>query len=1345
MFKPVNTYCLIHVICLLTVLLPANVWPQSLSFRSISVNEGLSQNTVWGMAQDANDWIWIGTSDGLNRYDGYNMVTYYHDSTDSLSLVNNQVTSLYVDKRNTLWVGSLLGLSRYNPRTDKFTNFLLPEQPYQVLGMLDVAESDSLFLATNLGLLFFDRNEESLHSYKPLDGVVVNTLCETDGGLLIGTRAGLYHYSFATRDCELVVPELSEAPIASVIRLEDTDEYLVGCQKKYIYSLDGHWRIMGKYQIDKDFRFTPANTIRILKQHTDGTVWVATTEGLFSFHPHQGVFEESLSYLSIRSLLIDNQGALWVGTHYDGVKYHHPYAPTFNVMRSSTDSQSLNDDIVSCIVEDPCTKNLWVGTNDGGVNHYDIRTKKFTYYRTGSTRNALHSNNIKTILPDKQGNVYVGTHSGGLSYIHVKTGEVEDFSIPGMEAEDNSCYSLLDEGGHLYVGTMVGLMHFDKRSKRFMPCELAKRYPELANLLIYTLYRDSDSRLWIGTEKGLYVYEGSNDREGQLMKALPSQQNYIIAYCIYEDADRYVWVASTDGLFQFSSDMQLLEHYTMKDGLPNNCVYGILEDNAHRLWLSTNRGLSNFDKDNKQFYNYTQMDGLSHNEFNVYGYCKASNGTFYFGSLNGITYFSPFQFMENPFTPLPQVVDVSLRNVSVTYQQTEVSRVAWGEDDLPVGIRFPYGQRDLQISYAVPDYLSNHRNTFAYRLKGLDKDWTYTDKPSVSYSNLPPGHYTFQLRVCNNNGKWCEGMTEFSVEVTPEWYQTWYVRSLFALLVLGVIGWVVYFFFMKQKMKMQLQLQAVEHQKNQEVNTEKIRFYMNMSHELRTPLALILAPLENIMQREALLSESIRNDLKYIWHNCHRLLHIIDQLLSFRKAESGALPLQVEMSDVNDWSRQVFQLFCKQAEHRDINYLFQTDVTSGQLPMDKKYVETILVNLLSNAFKFTPAKGRIELSVWEKEDTFGFRVKDSGRGIPASKLGRIFERFYQVNESEKGTGIGLSLVKCLVDNHHGIITVESEEGKGTQFTISLPKRMETYVEAERSRQREESALSTYYVEDFMPAADEEASANAMAEQNADSKSFQVLLVEDNPEMSAFLQRLLQSRYDILTASNGKEALEIVKEQKVDLVLSDVMMPEMDGIQLCRQLKRNIQTSHIPVILLSAKNSVEDQTSGIHVGADDYIGKPFSPALLKGKIDNILKTRERFRQYYNQSIDIDTAKMTSNDLDKEFLAKAIQLIEENLENDKFSADDLAEALSISRSSLYVKMNAICGGPPVGFIRRIRFNKACQLLLERRYTMAEISYKLGFSSPSYFSASFKKFIGMLPTEYVKAHESEGKGLH
>ena len=574
------------------------------------------------------------------------------------------------------------------------------------------------------------------------------------------------------------------------------------------------------------------------------------------------------------------------------------------------------------------------------------------------------------------------------------------------------------------------------------------------------------------------------------------------------------------------------------------------------------------------------------------------------------------------------------------------------------------------------------------------------------------------------------------------WYQTWWAKMLYVLFTLGGLTFIFYFFIARAKMKMQMQIEHLERNKIEEISQEKVRFYINMSRELRTPLSLILAPLEELVEEKNKFDDRIQQKLSYVYRNGRKLLHLVNQLLDFRRAESGALPIHVAMNNVDELAGNVFTMFKENAQKRNIAYQYRSELDASLLPIDRTYVEMILTNLLSNAFKFTPDGGEITLSVWKKENCFGFTVKDTGVGIAPEKLARIFERFYQASEGRKGSGIGLSLVKCLVEKHHGSISVESKPNQGSEFRIELPSDLSVYAPEEIENPHEQhipelqtaSLATETMVEDGEFRAVEESAAPTENE-SSDEITETILLVDDNKEMVDYLKNNFKSKYITLTAGNGEEALAILKEQKVDIVLSDVMMPGIDGIKLCELIKKNMQTCHIPVILLSAKGSIEAQTTGIQTGADDYIPKPFSMSLLKGKISNILKAKQRLRHYYSNTIDIDTAKITSNALDEEFMSKAIQIVEENIDDENFTADDLAEKLCMSRSSLYLKMNSISGEPPANFIRRIRFNKACKLLLEGRYSISEISNKVGFSSPSYFSTSFKKHMGCLPSDYVK----------
>lgn len=859
------------------------------------------------------------------------------------------------------------------------------------------------------------------------------------------------------------------------------------------------------------------------------------------------------------------------------------------------------------------------------------------------------------------------------------------------------------------------------------------------------LYRDSKDRIWIGTEESLFVYENGKLKEWKDNKyEIPA---LIQAFCIQEDSNHHIWIGASTGLYKAEDGKyEHLTRYSTNNGLPNNFVYGVLEDGRGRLWITTNRGLSCFDPLEETFLNYTVQDGLSHGQFNTYGTCKTQDGIFFLGSLKGITYFNPYEFVDNPFSPNAVITGAKVLNQPVTDIKDGISKYFQASNGRLLGMSFPSSRKLFSIHFSVINYLSGRRNLFAYKLEGFDEDWVYSAQAislrGATYSNLPPGKYVFKVKACNNNGRWNNTPTEFFVHITPMWYQTWWAKTIYILLIAGGLAFIFYFFITRAKMKMQMQIEHMERNKIEEISQEKVRFYINMSHELRTPLSLILAPLEELSEEKNKFDIQVQQKLSYVYKNGRKLLHLVNQLLDFRKAESGALPIRISMDNVEELAENVFAMFKENAQKRDINFHFRSELNGCLLPMDKTYVEMMLTNLLSNAFKFTPDRGEITLALWKNESSYGFRIKDNGIGIPPEKLSRIFERFYQANEHRKGSGIGLSLVKCLVEKHHGTISVKSEPKQGTEFCIELPADVKVFVPTELVDQKEENGAewhtSSLATETMVE--DGEFSEASQAVEQEECKPTEeitetILLVDDNKEMVDYLKNNFKSKYITLTAGNGEEALTILKEQKVDVVLSDVMMPGIDGIKLCELIKKNVQTCHIPVILLSAKGSIEAQTVGIRIGADDYIPKPFSMNLLKGKINNILKAKQRLRQYYSNTIDIDTAKMTSNALDEEFMSKAIQIVEDNISDENFTADDLAEKLFMSRSSLYLKMNSVSGEPPANFIRRIRFNKACKLLLEGRYSISEISSKVGFSSPSYFSTSFKKYIGCLPSDYVK----------
>ena len=1362
---PANILLSICLLCCLSLCQAAAHNSSRIHFKRLSVNDGMSQSTVLALTQDHNGKIWVGTMDGLNWYDGYRFAPFHKDLNDSTSLSNSHIYSLYTDADGTVWVGTLTGLSRYNIVGNNFTNYTLPEgTPVQIFAIEELKDKQQLLLGTNNGLAVFDKKTGLMQLHPHLQATTVYSIRKANDEVLLGTHTGIYHYLPQDNSIVRLLPELKNEVISSIVYDPRKRVYWMGSFINGVYCMDDKFQIKKHYPYTDRQQKEPLGTVRTLAQDDKGNLWIGTINGLFILEPETEAMEKytfshengnSLGHNSVRSLLKDNQGGIWVGTFYGGLSYYHAMAPAFDTMTYSAYKNSLSDNTVSCIVEDPFTGNLWIGTNDGGLNEYNRRTNHFSVFRANrKDAHALQSDNIKCVLPDDDG-VYIGSHGGGLSYLSTRTRQIKNYTFPGAVSFNNSCYSLLDgQDGTIWVGTIIGLYQFNKKTGSLSLHPLAQKHPRLNNMLISVLYRDSKERIWIGTEESLFVYaDGKLEEWKDETSRFPA---LVQAFCIHEDSNHHIWIGSSVGLYKSDNTTpRPLTRYSTYDGLPNNFIYGILEDGRGRLWITTNHGLSCFDPSEQTFLNYSVKDGLSHNQFNTYGACQTKDGIIYLGSLKGITYFNPYQFVDNPYSPNAVITGATIQNQPVTNIRDGVSKYFQASNGKLLGMSFPANRKTFSIRFSVINYLSGRRNLFAYQLEGFDDNWISSaqaiSQRGVTYSNLPPGKYTFRVKACNNNGRWSLTPTEFFVHITPMWYQTWWAKTLYVLLTLGGIAFILYFFIARAKMKMQVQIEHLERMKVEEVSQEKVRFYINMSHELRTPLSLILAPLEELVEEKSKFDLQEQQKLSYIYRNGRKLLHLINQLLDFRKAESGALPIHVAMNQVDKLAKNIFTMFEENAQKRNITYEYQSDLKDDLLPVDKMYVEMMLTNLLSNAFKFTRNGGKITLSVWRKENSFGFSVKDNGIGIPQDKLARIFERFYQANESVKGSGIGLSLVKCLVEKHHGTIQVSSEPDKGTEFSIELPADLHTFAATElldqdqQRTERSDITPSPSPTTGTMVESEEFSETNGINEEEKDTSTGEttetILLVDDNKEMVDYLKSNFKSKYTTLTAGNGEEALAILKEQKADIVLSDVMMPGIDGIKLCELIKKNMQTCHIPVILLSAKGSIEAQTTGIRTGADDYIPKPFSMSLLKGKIANILKSKQRLRYYYSNTIDIDTAKMTSNALDEEFMSKAIQIVEENIDDESFTADDLAEKLFISRSSLYLKMNSISGEPPANFIRRIRFNKACKLLLEGRYSISEISNKIGFSSPSYFSTSFKKYVGCLPSEYAK---NQGKNM-
>lgn len=1317
----------------------------AIEFRTLSVNEGLSQSSVLAIAQDEMGRIWMGTQDGLNCYDGYSFTVFRHVEGDAQSLGDNSVNALFADG-GLLWIGTASGLSCYDAATQSFENFRLEGRNMQVADIAATAGGD-LILATDLGIVLFDRASRELEIRTYLTGISVHAVCPSRDGFLVGTSNGVYTYSSTYGNAVRILPQMARYDIASIVA--DGDGYWVATHGNGLYRLDGALQVTARYDAASNPGLV-SNYIRVLKTDSAGHLWIGTFDGLSIRDPRSGRFERyvhtsepgSLSHNSIRSIFIDAQRGVWLGTYYGGVSYYHPLARRFGVLRHDPTRNSLGDNTVSCIVEDPESGSLWIGTNDDGVNLYDRRTGRFSEFNTAS--GSLLSNNVKCVLPDGRGRVWIGTHAGGLSSMDAATRRVRHYPVNASIPINNSCYALLDGGdGTLWVGTLNGLLSFDTAAGRFSRHLCADYEPRLGSLQITTLFRDSKNRVWIGTGAGLYLWQ-PDVRQVMTCELTPVKDETspprrdITVMCVTEDSHRNIWVGTRHGLFRYNASDNSFTRFTVADGLPNDFVYGILEDELARLWISTNNGMACFDTRKNSFRRYTLRDGIANNQFNLYSYCRSRDGIFWFGGIGGITWFRPHDLVDNPFAPEPQITGVDVADADgdrcVRIERDSAGRVT--------AAAFPSVRNIFTVRFVAVNPLAGGCNTFAYKLEGFNTRWYETSHLEVNYSNLKPGHYVFKVRAANNDGRWNDEPATVEIRVLPMWWQTLAAKILWALLALGFVGGVVAALLGHMKMKMQLRLERMEKEAIGQLSQEKIRFYINLSHELRTPLTLILSPLQEIREHGT-ADKYVSSRLNYIYRNSLKLLHIINQLLDYRKAELEMFKMKVAVQDVDAIVAEVFSMFEEVAQNRDMDYILNSELHGEALPVDRMFLEMMLTNLLSNAFKFTPDGGIIRVALQRGEGCFRLSVRDSGIGIPQDQQERIFERFYQVNESHAGSGIGLSIVRRIVELHEGSITLRSEPGHFSEFTITLPDDIEAYPAGKRAGEHDVRASIIRDAEKFLPEEWSGAGGDfAPAEEAPEQTRGTILLAESNAEVARYVADHFKAHYNVETVSDGNEVLERLKTLEPDIIIADRMLSGLDGLKLCQAVKQNIRTCHIPVVILAAEGSVEEQITGIEAGADSYLPMPLSISLLAANVQNLLKARYRMRHYYSDDAEIDPDKITSNSMDGEFLKKAIRIVEENMDNEEFSSNDFSKALCMSRSNLHLKMKSITGESATKFIRKIRFNHACKLLLDRKYSISEISSMVGFNSPSYFATSFKKHVGCLPTEYVRSRTKGGE---
>ena len=1325
----------------------------SLNFTHIGLQEGLSQSTVLDIEQDRLGNIWMATQNGLNKYDGYEFTTYQHDEADSTSIGSDYIHTMKVDTKGYIWIGTDKGLSCYNPDKDNFRNFTIEASDgYAPVSHLAKMDSVRLLVLSKKKLYVFDTSSRTFSAHGlsglPTEGRI-HSLSEQEDRIGIGTDNGLYLYSKSTRMLErLPCREIENKTILAAL-YQSPSLWWIATEGWGLYRYDASKKEVCRYSPDSR-DYLSSNYVRSLALDSRNRLWVGTFTSLNIYDTQTGTFQSythdpadpaSLSQTSIRCIFKDGQDGMWLGTFFGGVNYYHPLKNRFQHLCRLPKANSLTSNVISCITESR-DRQVWVGTN-GGVNVYDPQTETFRHY---TVREGLKSNDVKAIALDEVHRMaYIGTHAGGLSILHVKSGKIETIIQSRPQREIKSIYTLYPYGeNELWMGTSDGLIRFDKRRRAFKDFSFTAEGHPMQVADVQQFYRDSRQRLWLGCKGGLYVFRqaAGNENELEYIRLFPAGHplHKLSIHCIYEHTDGAFYVGTRNGLFCIRENSQEIERYTAREGLPSNVVYGILKDSYGKLWISTERGLCCFTPDTGKFKDFTASDELQNTQFTSYAYCRTTDGRMFFGGVNGLIVFHPDALTENPYVPSPVLTGLRLFNKEV--HPDDASGILAKHISQTSDITLKPGQNMFSISFTVPNYIAGNHNTFAYMLEGYDKEWYRTQtQRTVSYSNLPHGTYRFLVKAANNDGKWNDKPTVLKIHILPVWYRTWWATLLFIIAGIASAYFILRYFWTQKMMKAQIEMERVDKERQKEVNEMKLRFFINISHELRTPLTLILAPLQDLLVKVNDRWE--HKQLELIKLNTNRLLHLVNQLMDYRRAELGVFHLRVRRIPVHQIVEKNFRFYERIAQRKQIKYNFYSEVEGKDVLCDPEYVELIENNLLSNAFKYTGEGRSISVNLKEENDWLVLQVADTGNGIPVDKQDKIFERFYQGTDEHLGSGIGLSLVQRLVELHHGRIELISREGEGSTFTIYLPTDTDAYKPEERAEcnvAADEDIHTTNQQEMYTVGLEDTSHVDNADENGLETSSGQrrdenILVVEDNADIRQYLVEELEKNYRVCQAENGERALGLLKEQEVDLILTDVMMPVMDGLQLCKRIKQNLNTCHIPVIILSAKADIKEQLEGLQVGADDYIPKPFSLNVVTAKIRNLFRTRRRAIERYAKSLEIEPEKVALNPMDEKLLKQAMDIMEKHMDDSEFTTDEFAREMFMSRSNLHLKMKALTGESTNDFIRKMRFNRACKLLKEGKYTISEISAMVGFSTPAYFTTSFKKYIGCLPSEFGK----------
>lgn len=1338
------------------------------NFSKVDIDNGLSHNQVYTIYRDTSGFVWFGTGSGLNRFDGHDCKVFVNVAGDSTSLKENYVAEIFPLPDGKLWIGSKTEGCIYDPLTEKFDHnyqaylkkLCLP--PGRIVNSIIDNQGNYWFLFEKEGLYKFTPSSKTAARFSTSSkDFPITAFSKDEQGHLWLIRFDGYIQQINPSTLA-IVKEFSNLRSQFPNNRYNWRLFIdkknclwmhTSGDPKGVYHLDPATASLTHLSTKSTISRLNDNMITGVIQDKSGAIWVGTDHGginilegdnysKVTYLVNNESDKNSLGYNSIERLYQDENGLIWVGKGKKGVSYFNQNIVHFALYRNEVaNKKSLPYNDINNFAEDH-QGNIWIGTNGGGLIYFDRKNNSFKrYLNEPSNSNSLSNNIVVSLCVDHEGKVWIGTYHGGLdvfdgkTFTHYRHNPADPYSIG-----DNRIWHILEDTDQvMWIGTLrAGLHRYDRKTKKFTRYYFENDIPKpLHSNYIPVIREDRTGNLWVATSEGVEVFNKERTRITYYKHSEnPNSLSHQDVQDIVIDKRNLVWIGTRNGLNVWSESTRKFKRYSVHQGLPDNNILNIAEDKKGNLWITTAKGMCQLIVDTTkdvdfEVRNFTESNNIQGKVFSEGASLVSSDGLIFFGGSTGFNIIDPEKIPISKSVPSLVFTNIDIINNDVNAREADhKSLIMRKASPFASEIVLSYNENIFSIEFSALDFSGN--NQYAYKLEGFTNNWMFTNSSNrkVTYTNLDPGVYIFKVKATNSDGVWSQEKT-LRIQIEPPFWKTPLAFFVYLFIVAGILYLARRYTLEKAHMRFEVAQQRKERERIQALDAVKTKFFTNVSHEFRTPLSLILSPLDRIIKFTP--DPAQKKQLQLVQRNAKRLLNLVNQLLDFRKMEVQEFKLQPTEGDIIKFTREISYSFSDISEMKNIRLSFTTNVENFVTYFDKDKLEKILFNLLSNAFKYTPSKGSVEVDIQylpERRDEFiNITVRDSGIGIPADKQDKIFERFFQndvpANITNPGTGIGLAITKEFVKLHNGQITVNSELNNGTAFTVSLPVRNIANQPASYRRMQPELVHSLM----------EETPAPTETMPQIKRIRPLILLVEDNDDFRFYLKDNLSQEFDVMETANGQDAWDRLGETKPDLIVSDIMMPYMDGIELSKRVKSSPLLSPTPIILLTAVCDEELQLESYKLGVSEYITKPFTYEVLATRVKNLLAQSKQPGRKGHRVLEVDPSPVEILPADERFLRQVLEVIEKNISNPDFTVEELSKELFMHRAGMYRKLFSLTGISPLEFIRNIRLKRGRQLLEKSQMTISEIAYEVGFNNPKKFSQHFKEEFGTTPTNFLK----------